>query len=248
MSYADSLPPVLKGCTFTALPGEKIGVVGRTGAGKSTLAVALFRLRELTSGRILIDGVDISKLGLSSVRGEGICIIPQAPVLFSGTLRYNLDPFDVHEDAVLWRALKSVGMSELIRALPGELNALVEEGGSNFSVGQRQLICVVRAIIRQPRVLVVDEATASVDPQTDQVVQNALRTEFKATTQLTIAHRLQTIVDSDKVLVMDNGRVAEFGTPADLLEKKEGGVFASLVNATGRESAEHLKSQAGQRR
>jgi len=244
LSYADELDPVLKGCSFEAIAGEKIGVVGRTGAGKSTLATGLFRIRELTQGQIFVDGRDISEMGLATVRGRGICIIPQSPVLFSGSLRYNLDPFDEHEDVELWRALASVRMDQIVRSMPGKLSTSVKEGGSNFSVGQRQLLCVVRAIIRKPKVLVVDEATASVDPQTDEIVQTALREQFEETTQLTIAHRLHTVVDSDKVVVMDNGRVAEFGTPAELIAKRNG-IFRSLVEATGEATANHLFSLAG---
>lgn len=234
LRYGDELEPALRGCSFTALPGEKIGVVGRTGAGKSTLATALFRLRECSDGLVRVDDVDISTLGLSDVRGRGICIIPQDPVLFSGTLRYNIDPFDQHQDREIWDALRSVRMAELVGKLPGGLSSDVVEGGANFSVGQRQLICVVRAIVLRPKVLVVDEATASVDPETDTVVQAALRREFKGTTMLTIAHRIHSVMDSDKVLVMDRGRVVEFDSPMKLIQN--GGVFKALVDAAGAES------------
>ncbi|GLG99920.1 Putative multidrug resistance-associated protein [Gryllus bimaculatus] len=197
-----------------------VGIVGRTGAGKSSLISALFRLAEL-EGTILLDDVDTGSIGLHDLR-QKISIIPQEPVLFTGTLRKNLDPFDEFTDAALLRALDEVS-----------------EGGSNFSVGQRQLVCLARAILRDNRVLVLDEATANVDPQTDALIQRTIRQKFASCTVLTIAHRLHTVMDSDRVLVMDGGCMVEFGHPHDLLQNTEGH-FYKMVQMTGRGMAEQL--------
>jgi len=240
LRYRDGLPLALDGLSFSAEPGERIGIVGRTGAGKSTLTVALFRLVELESGTILVDGVELSTLGLSDVRGR-LGIIPQDPFLLSGALRDCLDPFGGSSDRQILEALKAV------RLVPDDadssaLESRVEEGGSNFSVGERQLLCLARALLAKPRVLVMDEATSSVDLETDAFIQKMLRTRFQDTTLLTVAHRLNTIMDYDQILVMDGGRAAEFGSPKDLLEKQ--GMFADLVASTGDESAETLRGIA----
>ncbi|KAK9720652.1 ABC transporter [Popillia japonica] len=226
LRYAADEDPVLKNLDIQIYPGEKIGIVGRTGAGKSSLISALFRLAPL-EGSINIDDLDTQTIGLHDVRSK-ISIIPQEPVLFSAPMRYNLDPFNEYSDQDLWAALAEV---ELKEAVPS-LDYKVAEGGSNFSVGQRQLICLARAIVRNNKILVLDEATANVDPRTDGLIQATIRRKFKDCTVLTIAHRLNTIMDSDKVLVMDTGRVAEFDHPHVLLQNPEGS-FTKLVMETG---------------
>ncbi|XP_050293272.1 probable multidrug resistance-associated protein lethal(2)03659 [Anthonomus grandis grandis] len=238
LKYAPEEPLVLKNLTFDIRSTEKVGIVGRTGAGKSSIIMALFRLA-VNEGRIIIDGLDIAKIPLSRLRSS-ISIIPQEPVLFSGSLRKNLDPFDEYTDDAIWSALEEVELKQVVSNLPQGLESKMSEGGSNFSVGQRQLVCLARAIVRNNKILVLDEATANVDPQTDALIQNTIRRKFPDCTVLTIAHRLHTIMDSDKVVVMDAGRVVEFGHPHELLQKKENGVFYELVQQTGRAMAENL--------
>ncbi|XP_046973503.1 ATP-binding cassette sub-family C member 4-like isoform X1 [Vanessa cardui] len=235
--YSPEEPPVLKDLTLEILPKEKVGIVGRTGAGKSSLINALFRLATI-EGEIIIDGRETSTLGLHELRSQ-ISIIPQEPVLFSGTMRHNLDPFDEYPDQVLWRALEEVELKEAVTELPAGLSSRMSEGGGNFSVGQRQLVCLARAIVRRNRLLVLDEATANVDPQTDALIQTTIRNKFADCTVLTIAHRLHTVMDSDKVLVMDAGQMVEFDHPHMLLQK-EGGVLRGMVDQTGRAMAETL--------
>lgn len=220
--------------------------MGRTGAGKSTIAAALFRLVEIEGGKISLDDVDLSTVSLSNVRGRknGMVIIPQEPVLFPGTLKQCLDPFNDATDDEVSDALSSVR-----GALHGlfDLDAMVEEGGKNFSVGERQLICLARAILANPSVLVLDEATASVDGETDAVIQKMLRSRFVGTTLLTVAHRLNTIMDYDVILVMDEGKAAEFGPPEELLSNKNG-IFSQLVESTGKESSAALHKLASTRK
>ncbi|XP_017022525.1 probable multidrug resistance-associated protein lethal(2)03659 [Drosophila kikkawai] len=229
---------VLKSLNFVIRPREKVGIVGRTGAGKSSLINALFRL-SYNDGSILIDKRDTNDMGLHDLRSK-ISIIPQEPVLFSGTMRYNLDPFDEYSDDKLWRSLEEVKLKDVVADLPNGLQSKITEGGTNFSVGQRQLVCLARAILRENRILVMDEATANVDPQTDGLIQATIRNKFKECTVLTIAHRLHTIMDSDKVLVMDAGRAVEFGTPYELLTKADSKVFHGMVKQTGQATYEGL--------
>ncbi|XP_058458133.1 probable multidrug resistance-associated protein lethal(2)03659 [Malaya genurostris] len=230
---------VLKELEFEIQPCEKVGIVGRTGAGKSSLISALFRL-SYNEGSIVIDARNIHEMGLHDLRGK-LSIIPQEPVLFSGTLRYNLDPFDEYPDEKLWRALKEVKLESAVNELPSGLSSKINEGGSNFSVGQRQLVCLARAILRENKILVMDEATANVDPQTDKLIQETIREKFNACTVLTIAHRLNTVMDSDKVLVMDAGRCIEFGTPYELMTTTDGPrIFHGMVKQSGKSAFENL--------
>merc|ERR1712224_289717 len=212
--------------------GEKVGVVGRTGSGKSSLMIALFRITGLEDdgGRILIDGVNTSEIGTLALRSN-LSIIPQDPVLFSNTVRYNLDPFNTASDEEIWTALRKVNLADAISKLTDGLSELVSEGGENFSQGQRQLLCIARSILRKPKILIMDEATASIDNTTDELIQTMIRENFANATILTIAHRLNTIMDSDRVLVLDNGRVAELDTPANLLSDKSS-IFCGMVETS----------------
>jgi ABC-type multidrug transport system fused ATPase/permease subunit len=227
LRYRPDLPPALRNFSAVIEPGEKIGVVGRTGAGKSTLLLGLFRLVEASAGVIEIDGVDIRGLDLSELRAR-IAIIPQEPVLFRGSVRKNLDPFGLHDDARLWDALRRAELDAAVKRLPLGLDTDVHEGGSNFSVGQRQLLCLARAILKRGRILLLDEATASVDVATDELIQRAIRAEFEGATVITIAHRLNTVMDCDRIMVLDGGRLVEFDRPS-ALQRRHGGAFAALV-------------------
>ncbi|XP_037804336.1 multidrug resistance-associated protein 1-like [Penaeus monodon] len=229
--YRPGLDLVLKGITCSFRPAEKVGIVGRTGAGKSSLTVALFRLIEASAGEIAIDRVNIADVGLHDLRGR-VSIIPQDPVLFSGTLRLNLDPLDRCSDAEVWRALELAHLAPHVRAQPAGLLHPVDEEGANFSVGQRQLVCLARALLRNSRILVLDEATAAIDLETDDLIQATIRSQFAQCTVLTIAHRLNTIMDSDRVLVLDKGSVAEFDTPARLLANPHS-VFYGMAKDAG---------------
>ena len=197
---------------------------GRTGAGKSSLVTALLRLVEINDGSIIIDGVDISKIGLNTLRSR-ISIIPQDPILFSGTIRSNLDPFNKFTDTQLWEGLRRCQLVPAISSLDDN----VSENGGNYSVGQRQLLSLCRALLTRAKIIVMDEATASIDVENDALLQKSIRQEFIDSTCLVIAHRLNTILDSDKILVMDNGKVLEFDTPSNLL-KDPSSSFSSLVN------------------
>ncbi|KAM7360228.1 red dog mine isoform 2-T2 [Cochliomyia hominivorax] len=228
---------VLKDLNFTIESNEKIGIVGRTGAGKSSIIQSLFRLA-YNEGVIRIDNVDIEQLGLYDLRSK-ISIIPQDPVLFSGTLRYNLDPLEECSDTDMWKALEDVELRGHVSTLIGGLNCRMYDGGSNFSVGQRQLVCLARAILRKNKILILDEATANVDPETDKLIQKTIRKKFFECTVLTIAHRLHTVMDSDRVLVMDAGQAVELGHPYELLQKP-GGFLRNLVDHTGLATAAAL--------
>ena len=227
MRYRPELEPVIKGLSAHILPGEKVGVVGRTGAGKSSLVLCLMRIIELEKGRIVIDGADISKIGLEDLRSK-IAIIPQEPLLFSGTVRDNLDPFNNYTDEEIWSALERASLRDVIMEDPAGLEKVVEEHGSNYSVGQRQLLCVARALLRKSKVILMDEATASIDLETDMKIQKTIRREFTDSTVITIAHRIHTIIDSDKVMVMELGRLQEFDRPSVLLSDKNS-LFSQLV-------------------
>ncbi|CAI0545474.1 unnamed protein product [Linum tenue] len=238
LRYRAEIPPVLHGLSFVVAPSEKLGVVGRTGAGKSSMLNALFRIVEVERGEIVIDGCDVGKIGLMDLR-KVVTIIPQVPVIFSGTVRLNLDPFSEHNDAELWEALERAHLKDVIRSNPFGLDAEVLEGGENFSVGQRQLLSLARALLRRSKIFVLDEATAAVDVRTDALIQKTIREEFKSCTMLVIAHRLNTIIDCDRILVLDDGRVKEHATPEELLSNEES-AFYKTVLSTGSANAQYL--------
>ncbi|KAG0029018.1 Multidrug resistance-associated protein 1 [Podila clonocystis] len=265
--YRQGLDLVIRNISFEVQPAEKVGIVGRTGAGKSSLTLALFRIVEAANshwarashneadqdtvvdtsssepvdlekvavdqdgGSIWIDGVDIATIGLQTLR-QRLAIIPQDPTLFAGTIRENLDPFDDLPDADLWEALERAHLKEHIASLAGGLSFTVTQNGDNFSVGQRSLICLARALLRKSKILVLDEATAAVDVETDELIQKTIRMEFKDRTILTIAHRIKTIMDSDKILVLEKGRVEEFESPVALVKNKKS-LFYKLAHQAG---------------
>lgn len=226
VKYRDSTPLVLKGISLSINGGEKIGVVGRTGSGKSTLIQVFFRLVEPYSGKIFIDGIDICSLGLHDLRSR-LGIIPQEPVLFEGTVRSNIDPLGLYSDDDIWRSLERCQLKDVVSAKPEKLDASVVDSGENWSVGQRQLLCLGRVLLKRNKILFMDEATASVDSQTDAVIQTIIRQEFSTSTIITIAHRIPTVMDCDRVLVIDNGLAKEFENPSKLLEKRS--LFGALV-------------------
>ncbi|KAG0206460.1 hypothetical protein BGX28_002093 [Mortierella sp. GBA30] len=265
--YREGLDLVLKNVSFVVEAGEKIGIIGRTGAGKSSLTLALFRMVEAANspwakateartreskdplggtdesyrgvveelelgGKIEIDGIDISTLGLADLR-QALAIIPQDPILFAGSVRHNLDPFEEHSDHDLWEALDRSHLKDHVSSLDGGLSFIISQNGENFSVGQRSLICLARALLRKTKVLVLDEATSAVDMQTDELIQRTIRQEFKDRTILTIAHRIKTVMDSDKILVMEKGEVVEFDRPGVLLQRKEASMFFTLAQQAG---------------
>ncbi|KAL9833557.1 ATP-binding cassette sub-family C member 3 isoform 2-T2 [Geothlypis trichas] len=228
--YRKGLDLVLKDLNLQVHGGEKIGIVGRTGAGKSSMTLCLFRILEAVKGEIKIDGVKISEIGLHDLRSR-LTIIPQDPVLFSGTLRMNLDPFNKYSDEEIWKALELSHLKRFVSSQPSMLDYECSEGGENLSVGQRQLVCLARALLRKTRILILDEATAAIDLETDDLIQMTIRTQFVDCTVLTIAHRLNTIMDYTRVLVLDNGTVAEFDKPANLIAAK--GIFYSMAKDAG---------------
>ncbi|XP_033609843.1 multidrug resistance-associated protein 5 isoform X2 [Cryptotermes secundus] len=231
LRYRPDLPLVLHGVTVDIKGGEKVGVVGRTGAGKSSLVTTLLRLTELAGGRILIDGIDISTIGLHDLR-SAVAIIPQDPVLFQGTIRYNLDPFGEHSDDKIWEALDKAHLKEKISREEKQLLCPVEVDGENLSVGEKQLICLARALLRKNKILLLDEATASVDVETDHLIQETIHDAFGHCTVLTIAHRLNTVTAYDRVMVMDSGKVTEFDTPENLMNCGDS-LFRQMMLAMG---------------
>jgi ABC-type multidrug transport system fused ATPase/permease subunit len=235
MRYRSETPLVLKGLSLTIAGGQRIGVVGRTGSGKSSLMLCLLRLVEPSladdSGEyeapLTIDGVDVLRIGLKELRSK-LGIIPQNPVLFSGSIRTNIDPFDEFSDDQIWSALERCGLKKSIEVMPGMLNASVAEYGENLSAGMRQMLVLGRALLKECRILLLDEATSSVDYETDQEIQRTIREGFAGCTVLTIAHRINTIMDSDKILVMKDGLVEEFAPPQELLQN-EASTFSEIV-------------------
>eukprot|EP00758_Cryptobia_borreli_P010254 Tbor_TRINITY_DN5555_c2_g1::TRINITY_DN5555_c2_g1_i2::g.13278::m.13278/K05665/ABCC1; ATP-binding cassette, subfamily C (CFTR/MRP), member 1 len=242
MRYRDDLDLVLNGVNIDIKSGEKVGLVGRTGSGKSSIILTMFRIVELAGGSISIDGINIANLSLHDLR-RNITIIPQDPTLFTGTLRSNLDPFSEASDEDIWAVLDKCSMRLHVESLHEGLNSPVEERGANFSVGERQLLCLARALMKRSKILLLDEATASVDFEVDKVIQNTIATEFEACTVITIAHRLATIITGDKVVVMSDGIVAEAGSPKELLNMPDG-QFKNMVANLGPEQAAELKTIA----
>ncbi|XP_068119210.1 ATP-binding cassette sub-family C member 3 isoform X2 [Hyperolius riggenbachi] len=228
--YRPGLDLVLKDLSLKVKGGEKIGIVGRTGAGKSSMTLCLFRILEAAEGIIKIDDVNIAEIGLHDLRSM-LTIIPQDPVLFSGTLRMNLDPFDKYSENDIWTALELSNLKKFVTSLPEKLEYECSEGGENLSVGQRQLVCLARALLRKTRILVLDEATAAIDLETDDLIQMTIRTQFEDCTVLTIAHRLNTIMDYTRVLVLDKGKIAEFDTPSNLIASR--GIFYGMAKDAG---------------
>ena len=226
--YYPGGPQVLKDVSLAIKARQKIGIVGRTGAGKSSLVAAMFRMPEPT-GRITIDGVDIQSLNIQSLRGR-LSVITQDPVLFTGTLRMNLDPLEGSRDSEIWLALEAAGLKRRVEKLPKQLNEEILECGENFSVGERQLLCLARALLRKSKLMFLDEATANVDYETDRLIQQTIRDKFQDCTVITIAHRLNTIMDYDKVAVLEKGQLVEFDAPEVLL-KIEGGRFLDLYKS-----------------
>ncbi|BBN10264.1 protein MpABCC8 [Marchantia polymorpha subsp. ruderalis] len=238
LRYRPQTPLVLKGISITVEGGSKVGVVGRTGSGKSTLILALFRIVEAAEGQTIIDGIDISTLGLNDLRSR-LSIIPQDPTLFDGTVRSNLDPLEKHTDEEIWEALEKCQLGATVRQLTHKLDSAVLENGENWSLGQRQLFCLGRVLLKRSRILVLDEATASVDSQTDAVMQKIIRKEFDDCTVISIAHRIPTVMDADKVLVLDAGRVKEYGSPSSLLDDSHS-EFSSLVREYSARSVSYV--------
>ncbi|KAI9189214.1 hypothetical protein H9P43_000642 [Blastocladiella emersonii ATCC 22665] len=237
LTYPGTDKKVLKSWNVEFKSGEKIGIVGRTGAGKSSALQALFRMYDY-EGAMLLDGIDTSTLALEELR-KRLAVIPQEPFLFSGPLRMNLSPFGEYSDAELWRALGRVGLKEAVERLDGKLDAPVIDGGSNFSTGERQLLCLARSLLKRARVLVCDEASANIDYRSDQLIQNVLKTEFEDTLILTVAHRLSTIVGYDRCAVIDAGRIVEIGHAYELLQRRDG-LFHKMVADTGEDGARQL--------
>jgi len=231
---------VLKNISLKIHSGEKIGIVGRTGAGKSSLTTSLFRLRELRDGQIIIDGENTAELKLKCLR-EGITLIPQEPTIFSDTIRSNLDPNSTRTDAEIWSVLETTQLKGAVDVLEGKLSYELPPGGSTFSIGQRQLMCMARALLSRTKILLIDEATANVDPKTDDIIQAIIRNEFKDCTTLTIAHRINTIIDCDRILVLKNGNIAEFDSPENLLND-DASYFSQIVSETN--IADELRQRA----
>ena len=238
MKYRPDLSPVLSDLTLSISSGERVGIVGRTGAGKSSIIMALFRIVEAEpGGSTYIDGVNTATIPLEQLR-RNISIIPQDPVVFAGTVRWNLDPFGQYTDHELWHALAAAHLKDTVSHMEAGLDSPLSEGGENLSVGQRQLLCLARAVVRRNHILVLDEATANIDMATDALIQKAIRSDFPGCTILTIAHRLSTVIDYDRILVLDKGRVVEFDPPQVLLQRPNS-LFAALVREASEQSARY---------
>ncbi|KAL6986366.1 Multidrug resistance-associated protein 7 [Sarracenia purpurea var. burkii] len=225
--YRPNAPLVLRGISCTFEGGHKIGIVGRTGSGKTTLISALFRLVEPTEGMIIIDDLNISAIGLYDLRSQ-FGVIPQDPTLFSGSVRYNLDPLSEHTDDEIWKVLEKCQLRDFVQKKAEGLDSLVLQDGSNWSIGQRQLFCLGRALLKKRKILVLDEATASIDNATDSLIQKTIRTEFEDCTVITVAHRIPTVMDCTMVLAISDGKLVEYDQPMKLMIK-DSSLFRQLV-------------------
>ncbi|XP_044582517.1 multidrug resistance-associated protein 5-like isoform X6 [Cotesia glomerata] len=234
LRYRKNTPIILNGLSFNVVAGEKLGIVGRTSAGKSSLITALFRLVELSNGSIKIDGRDITTISLNQLRSK-LSIIPQDPILFNGSVRYNLDPWKVKTDEEIWSALEITKLKNKVLTMPGQLNAFVDSGGSNMSMGERQLLCLARVLLRKNKIIILDEATASVDPLTESIVQTTIQNQFSDCTIMIIAHRLQNVLSCDRILVLNSGKIVEFDTPGNLLDNPES-QFSKMINAADKKN------------
>ena len=228
LCYYPGGPKALEDVSCTIEAGEKVGIVGRTGAGKSSLVASLFRMPE-HDGKIFLGGVCLSELNIQEAR-EALTAIPQDPIFFTGTLRSNLDPFQEFDDQDIWVALEKVHIKSLLENTPDKLHSSVTERGSNFSVGERQLLCLARAMLQKKKVIVFDEATANVDYETERLLYNTIKDQLKDCTVLTIAHRMTNVMHYDKILVLDKGRLVEFDNPTKLINHKDS-IFAQLVSS-----------------
>ena len=229
LKYRPDLPSVLKNLSFVVKAGEKVGIVGRTGAGKSSMSAALFRLVEICEGKILIDDVDIATVPLSHLRSS-LSVIPQDPTLFSGTIRYNLDPFNQYTDKTLIQVLESCQLKQSVLSMSGQLDAEIFGYGNHFSVGEKQLICLARTLLKKSKVLLLDEATSAVDADTEHLIHHTIDNAFDSCTVIMIAHRLSTVLACDRVMVLDDGNVVEFDSPANL-RANNSSRFAQMLEA-----------------
>ena len=245
MRYREDTPLVLRGINIRIEAGTRVGIVGRVGCGKSSLMLELLRIVEPAAGRIVIDGIDIATIGLRELRSR-ISIVPQKPTVFSGTVRSNLDPFGEHNDEEIWGALELTNMRKSVEKLEGALDAETAEYGSNFSQGERQLLCMARSLLSRSQILLLDEATSQVDYETDALIQATIRASFEGCTILAIAHRVQTIIDSDRIMVMDAGLVAEYDSPLALL-RDTGSQFRGVVDEMPADMAANLMRLAEER-
>jgi ABC-type multidrug transport system fused ATPase/permease subunit len=220
VKYRPDTEIVLKNLSFVIQGNEKVGIVGRTGSGKSTITLCLFRILEATEGRIMIDDVDISSIGLDKLR-KSLTIIPQDPALIEGSLRYNIDPLDKYSDSDIMQVMEKIGFDYIVKRSNEGLYQEIAEGGSNLSVGEKQLICITRAILRKSKIIIMDEATASIDYKTEEMIQKAITELLNDSTFITIAHRIKTIINYDRIISLDNGQIVDFDTPKNLLNKKD---------------------------
>jgi ABC-type multidrug transport system fused ATPase/permease subunit len=220
VKYRPDTEIVLKNLSFVIQGNEKVGIVGRTGSGKSTITLCLFRILEATEGRIMIDDVDISTIGLDKLR-KSLTIIPQDPALIEGSLRYNIDPLDKYSDSDIMKVMEKIGFDYIVKRSNEGLYQEIAEGGSNLSVGEKQLICITRAILRKSKIIIMDEATASIDYKTEEMIQKAITELLNDSTFITIAHRIKTIINYDRIITLDNGQIVDFDTPKNLLNRKD---------------------------
>jgi ABC-type multidrug transport system fused ATPase/permease subunit len=220
VKYRPDTEIVLKNISFVIQGNEKVGIVGRTGSGKSTITLCLFRILEATEGRIMIDDVDISSIGLDKLR-KSLTIIPQDPALIEGSLRYNIDPLDKYSDSDIMKVMEKIGFDYIVKRSNEGLYQEIAEGGSNLSVGEKQLICITRAILRKSKIIIMDEATASIDYKTEEMIQKAITELLNDSTFITIAHRIKTIINYDRIITLDNGQIVDFDSPKNLLNKKD---------------------------